>query len=523
MKQLFAYIRVSTPKQGRGVSLKEQRSAIEAYASRNGVAIIVWFVDIKTAAKAGRPEFARMVGLLRKARAEGVVIHKVDRSTRNFRDWADIDELIDGGIDVHFASDSMDLRSRGGRLAADIQVVVAVDYIRNLREEALKGIHGRLKQGILPHHAPIGYVDEGAGKAKTIDPIRGRIIRRLFQLYATGAYTLRELTAEGVTLGLRNRNGNGLRLTQIHCMLRNLFYAGVIRSARFGLFDGAHEPLVTRALFDRVQAVLAGKFIRRTKGHGHLFRRLLHCRTCRRSLVASARKGFVYYRCATMECPTTSVRGDVVDLEIRGVLQTIGLNEAEAAEIDRQIVASEHEAAAVGIARQASLTEALNAANARLRRLTDLLLDGKIDSVAHDERRTELILERQKIEQELAAIGDSEGKLVDRAKRVVELAKNAVSLYEIADGDEKRRLLEIVMLDCVVSGKTLEFSLREPFATIAGRSDQQTCRPYWDTARTFRENRTFLAELLRLCATLPRNVAEALRDALPSKEIQPAA
>ncbi len=323
MKQLFAYIRVSTLKQGKGVSLEEQRVAIQAYADRVGAVIVTWFEEKRTAAKAGRPEFTRMVKLLREGKAEGVVIHKVDRSTRNFRDWAELDELLESGIEVHFANETLDLHSRGGRLAADVQVVVAVDYIRNLREEALKGIHGRLKQGILPHHAPLGYLDRGAGKPKDIDPVRGPLVRRLFETYATGAHTLRDVTVEAAALGLRNTNGNPLRLTQIHRMLRNVFYAGVIKSGRFGLFPGAHEPIVRRALFDRVQEVLSGKFVRRTKRHFYLFRRLLRCDTCSRSLIGSMAKGNVYYRCSTTTCPTTSVREDSIDTEVRDVLGAI--------------------------------------------------------------------------------------------------------------------------------------------------------------------------------------------------------
>ena len=61
MKQLFAYIRVSDPKQGKGVSLDEQRSIIEGYATRIGAVIVEWFVETRTAAKAGRPVFDRMV------------------------------------------------------------------------------------------------------------------------------------------------------------------------------------------------------------------------------------------------------------------------------------------------------------------------------------------------------------------------------------------------------------------------------------------------------------------------------
>jgi DNA invertase Pin-like site-specific DNA recombinase len=191
MKHLFAYIRVSDPKQKTGVSLTEQRAIIERYAERIGAEIVEWFEETRTAAKAGRPVFTRMLKLLRAGKAAGVVIHKLDRGTRNFRDWAEIDDAIESGIEVHVANENLDLRSRGGRLAADVQIAVAVDYIRNLREEALKGIHGRLKQGILPNGVGIGYLDAGAGKPKTIDPKKGPLVKRLFELYATGAYAPR--------------------------------------------------------------------------------------------------------------------------------------------------------------------------------------------------------------------------------------------------------------------------------------------------------------------------------------------
>ncbi len=58
--------------------------------------------------------------------------------------WADIGDLIDAGIDVRFAYNNLDLDKRGGRLTADIQAVIAADYIRNLKEEVRKGIQDRL-------------------------------------------------------------------------------------------------------------------------------------------------------------------------------------------------------------------------------------------------------------------------------------------------------------------------------------------------------------------------------------------
>src|SRR5438093_12461010 len=126
MKKFFGYTRVSTAKQGeRGVSLQEQHDAIAGYAQRNALEISDWFEERQTAAKRGRPVFNRMLKLLRQGRAQGVIIHKIDRSARNLKDWAELGELIDKGIKVLFTNDSLDLTSRGGRLSADIQAVVA--------------------------------------------------------------------------------------------------------------------------------------------------------------------------------------------------------------------------------------------------------------------------------------------------------------------------------------------------------------------------------------------------------------
>lgn len=155
-KKYFAYIRVSTVRQGQsGTSLIEQRSAIERYCQKYQLPIIREFEEQETAAKRGRPVFLQMIKGLRQGIASGVVMHKIDRSARNLKDWAELGELIDKGTEVHFANENLDLYSRGGRLSADIQAVVAADYIRNLREEVVKGFYGRLKQGFYPMPARV--------------------------------------------------------------------------------------------------------------------------------------------------------------------------------------------------------------------------------------------------------------------------------------------------------------------------------------------------------------------------------
>ena len=64
--------------------------------------------------------------------------------------------------------------------------VLAEDYVRNLNEEREKGFNGRLKQGLYPLKAPIGYLDNGGGKPKTICPERGPHIKSMFDYTRQG-------------------------------------------------------------------------------------------------------------------------------------------------------------------------------------------------------------------------------------------------------------------------------------------------------------------------------------------------
>lgn len=293
----------------RGVSLPEQRDAILRYATRQELQINKWFEEQQTAAKRGRPIWSQMLKLLRLGNARGVVIHKIDRSARNLKDWADLGELIDQGIEVHFANESLDLLSRGGRLSADIQAVVAADYIRNLREEAKKGIYGRLKQGFYPMRAPIGYLDNGAGKAKTIDPVKGPLVRTAFELYGTAHWSIPTLIKEMFRRGLRNHARKEVTDNGLWTILTNPFYTGVIRIYRTNqTFDGNHEPLISKHLFERVQDIMHGRLNARVRTHDFLFRKFITCRSCGYHLIGERQKGHVYYRCHTKDCPITTTR-----------------------------------------------------------------------------------------------------------------------------------------------------------------------------------------------------------------------
>ena len=275
MNQYFAYIRVSTARQGElGVSLEQQRDAILRYAQRGNMALAQWFEERETAARAGRPVFTQMIRQLKAGKARGVVIHKIDRSARNLRDWADLGEMIDRGVEVHFANEGLDLNSRGGRLSADIQAVVASDFIRNLKKKPRRAFTEGSSKASCPCRPPLGYRNIGGGKPKEPDPKTAPLVRHLFEMYSTGTTNFHGLLLEAERLGLHGRSGKQITLNGLTKLLNNTFYMGLIQIKVSGQsFIGVHEPLISKALFERVQDVMHGKTNTRTNRHDFLFRR----------------------------------------------------------------------------------------------------------------------------------------------------------------------------------------------------------------------------------------------------------
>jgi site-specific DNA recombinase len=467
MKPYFGYIRVSTPKQGRGVSLDEQRSAIVTFAERRGIKIAEWFVETETAAKQGRTEYTKMIRGLESGKAEGVVIHKIDRGARNMKDWANLGELIDAGVDVQFAHDNLDLRSRGGRLAADIQAVVAADYIRNLRDEVLKGFYGRLKQGVYPLPAPVGYLDRGAGIPKAIDPLMGPLVRYAFERYAKGDIGLISLKDELSARGLKTNRSSSLSVTGLAGVLHNPFYKGIIRIVKRGeSFQGAHTPLITKALFDQVQDVMSGKHIQKAKSHAFRYRAMIEHTGCTRRLTGEIIKGrFVYYRCHGRRCKGAVAPEHVIDKAVSAEILRVACTAEDMGDL-RDLVKDEYAKQSVSTAQdKTSLELSLAKCNERIELLTDALLDGAIPKEVYDQRNARLLDQRCDLQNQMVALGGKPGWL--KRHEEFELNNTEILRYEILPDDEKRELVSALCLNFTLEGKTPAITLRFPYKQIA--------------------------------------------------------
>jgi len=486
-KQYFSYIRVSTAKQGeRGVSLQEQQSAILRYAERQSIRIVRSFEEMETAAKRGRPVFGQMLNLLKRGKANGVVIHKIDRGARNLKDWADLGELIDAGVEVHFANESLDLNTRGGRLSADIQAVVASDYIRNLREETKKGFYGRLKQGFYPLNAPLGYLDRGGGQAKVPDTAVAAHIRDAFDLYATGNISLPRLVEEMYRRGMRNRRGGKVTLTGMSTILNNPFYIGVIRIKRSGeSFAGVHAPIVERRVFETVQRVLEGKTVVRTHRHEFAYSRMIRCALCNQTIMAEVQKGHTYYRCHTSGCRTKTVREERIEEAIAQTFAPLRLNGEEMAYVRRWFAWKRAHQQEDGERQVEACNLQLSQIRDRLSRLTDVFLDGAIDKAMLDERRTVLLADQAGLKQRIVDLEAGTNAALVSLEKFLELIQTAPNLHKLTQRAERRTLVERLTSNLSIGPKYAAVTLDGAAQLIADRAQLPYGAPNRGVPRTW--------------------------------------
>ena len=186
------YARVSSREQEQeGYSIPAQLKLLRDYASRNGFRIEREFLDIETAKTTGRKSFSEMVEFLKRSRnCRTVLVEKTDRLYRNFRDAVTLEDLE---TEIHFIKENQILSKNSrsqDKLAHGLHLLIARNYVENLREEVIKGMREKAEQGIYPGRAPFGYRNNREKRSIEIHPENSPVVKFIFEHYATGQYSL---------------------------------------------------------------------------------------------------------------------------------------------------------------------------------------------------------------------------------------------------------------------------------------------------------------------------------------------
>ena len=472
--------RISSKEQRDGHSLDAQIKNLKLYAERKNLEILKEYTLVESSTKGRRPEFDQMINFVKKQKEKvALVVDTVDRLQRSFRETPILNDLMQQDVlELHFVKEG-NILSKGAnssqKLMWNMGVVMAQSYTDQLSDNVRRSINFKVRNGEWCGLAPFGYmnaVDGNTGKATVIpDPENSEIIKRIFAEYATGTYSLAELARNSREWGLQSKNGNKVGTQQLHNMIQNPFYYGVMK-VKDKLYPHIYEPLITKAIYDICQDVRTNrgrtKAVKETK-HPYIFRGLIKCGVSGRKVTCDLKKGkYVYLIVRDPENPKKKLwikERDVIE-QVEAALASIQVPKAYLPDIKEHINKTHESEKAYHIQSIKQLNDEMEQINVKTDTMTDLLISGTITKDVYDRKFSQLQQRRKEISalQEEHQEGNEEFKTALSA--LLTLTSKAPDMFKSSKTPLKRTLVTLVFSNLELNGGKLEYTLREPYCGL---------------------------------------------------------
>ncbi len=432
--------------------------------------VIDILIEKQTAKKPGRPIFNAMLDRIEKGEASGILAWHPDRLARNALDGGRIIQLVDVRklTAIRFPNIEFHPTAKGKFMLA-IMFGQSKYYIDNLSENIRRGQRQKVKNGIWPMMAPLGYLNDRATRSIYPDPERGPLIRKAYELHATGTYTLDRLTETLNALGLTTRAGKPLGRAQCHRLLQKPIYTGMID---YGgeLHEGKHEPLITKKLFDTVQEVMTAKAKPKTSTFKPFhYRGVFRCGECGCFITTETQKGHNYLRCTKRvkkDCSQPYVREEEVSKQIDKAILSVALPDEEADWLIAELEEANAEAVEAAASDEQKTTDEITGIDQKVDRLTAAYLDASLTLPEYREMKNKLIEAKQLLKEKLAAFGDNRSKRFEPAIRFVKALKEATFLASSDDIPKKRDFFKKVGSNPTILNQGIKFTPRDAWQTL---------------------------------------------------------
>ncbi len=478
MKTAVIYARVSTGKQEKeGFSIPAQIKFLKEYAQKNSFKVVEMFVEAETAKKAGRKQFSNMLEYISKHKVNALLVEKTDRIYRNFKDYTLLDEFKD--LELHLVKESTVISKNSSsyvKFVHGMKVLMAKNYIDNLKEEVTKGLKEKVSQGIYPQKAPVGYINTKNSKGVKvigIDPIKSVFIKQLFELYASGVYSIEQIRKILFNAGLTNNKGKAYSKARLLFVLKDVFYIGKF-TYKGVIHDGIHEPIIDIDLFNKVQ-----KMFNQSKARSHdvefAYTGLITCGHCGCQMTAELKKGkYVYYHCTGKRggtCKKDYIREEELDKVFENLIARIPNPDEGLFEDIRKVVKDMRK---MKIDYEETSTEAIQTQINRLSKRIDNLYTDKLDGNITEEywqtkhnawyKEKDMLIERLRVLNEASKSFDEGTNLLEN------FCKNAPQAFFRVNAKKKQQILKMIGSNFVYKDKKLSVELSSVFDLLLNSS-----------------------------------------------------
>jgi len=483
LNRYFTYCRKSTEDEDHQVlSIESQRQELQRYAEREHLQIVAVKEEARSAKSPGRSVFNDMLKRIERGEADGILAWHPDRLARNALDGGQIIHLLDTGklTALRFPTYTFENTSQGKFMLA-IMFGQSKYYVDSLSENVRRGNRTKRELGWLPNLAPIGYLNarsEAGEKIIISDPARFPILRKLWDLFLSGGYTVPQILAIATnemglrTLKRRRIGGNPMSASGIYRMFINPFYAGQLVYAD-QWYPGKHKPMVTLAEFDQVQALLDRPGRARAKRHEFAYTGLIRCGACGARVTAEEKVNrygsrYVYYHCThkrrSTVCAEKCVEEAQLEEQFLAFLETINTNEKELNEalaVVEQERAREHRN---GDQAKLAIERALEICRRNLGNLTKLRYRELISDEEFTQQRQGLVREEIGLRGQLGKLSTEEW--IEPSRNLFLFSNRAAFWLTHGTLQEKRLIVSTVGSNLSLMAKKLSIDAKKPFSVL---------------------------------------------------------
>ncbi len=501
----FAYCRKSSEDERRQVlSIQSQTQEIRRrFPADTNVEIVAFLEEERSAMKLGRPVFASMMARIERGEAEGIIAWAPDRLARNSIDGGRIIFSLDCGAikDLKFCTYTFENNSQG-KFMLQIMFGQSKYYSDALSENVKRGVRTKIENGWWPTIAPLGYLNNKATKTIEVDPDRFPLIRRMFDMLLSGAYSAEQICTSAEQWGLRTPlrtklGGRPFALSTVYKIFYNPFYAGIIEW-NGAWHPGNHAPMITLAEHERVRAILGRPGRPQAKKNYFAYAGLIRCGSCNFSVVGENKANrfgstYTYYHCswrARPKCHERTVELKNMEAQICTFLSELSLPDdiyqwvGDKIEGERNSTDTE----------LASKRRTIELAIADLERRSSELADMRARLLIED---AEFVSKREAAKRELMELRQSRVKIADGdawfepAKLVLSFCNRAISSFNEGTEEEKRLVVHAVGSNLTLSGRIVSVHARRAYRHVPKGPSFPNLRAYTRSIRKMVGERHF--------------------------------
>ena len=453
----YIYVRKSTDVEDKQVlSVEAQIVELRKYAADNNMKIAGVIIEKQSAKTPGRKKFNTMMKDIEAGKANGILSWHPDRLARNSVDGGHIIYLLDQSLLVALKFPTFWFENTSqGKFMLSMAFSQSKYYVDNLSENTKRGLRQKVRRGEFPSKAPVGYINDVRHKSIVIDKRLAPLIVQAFEMYALGNKSMQAIAYFLYNKGGMTKGKKPLSKDQIKKILTNPFYYGHFR---YGgeVHEGKHPAIISKQLYDRVQAVLARRcYPQKGATAPQMFCGLLTCGACNMSITAEKKvkrqkngnvHEYVYYRCSRkskiIKCVEPAVTEPVLLAQLAEIAQGYSLPSDWAVELECMLNEDEQKAEQSSGVFIADAQNKIGNLQSKLQRLLDSYLDQDIDQPTYKAKQAELMSEKKSLEEQI-------GKLTLAANAWVEpmryWLKQAVDLNKIAKTAEPSAIKEALV------------------------------------------------------------------------------